>query len=209
MLDAPQYLCFYPVMASLRAFLNGLAPILGMTGATLYERQRVLTTLGVLEAAPGRGPGSGVPLTADGVAAVIISLLATDALSEVDQRVVALCNAVFVPDHRPWHHHKGNPTFKAELGRALSGQPLASFKSDPDKEYVNGIRVSRVWRGQITLGRSSILNFIPAPIRTRGGLTAAHSGPISLTAEIEDETLSRLIDFTRGALSQLEDEEEE
>jgi len=206
MLDAPQYLWSYPVMASLRAFLNGLAPILGMTGATLYERQRVLTTLGVLEATPGRGPGSGVPLTADGVAAVIISLLATDALSEVDKRVVALCNAVPQAVHDrgltmgDWKR-RGSPTFKTELGRVLSGLPMVWHDTHRRPNFV---RVSRVWRGQIIPSATGgqPLNFIPV-----GGLVH-RSEPISLTAEIEDETLHRLIDFTRGALSQLEEDEE-
>src|SRR6478735_4032377 len=81
-------------MAGLKSFLYGVAPILGVTGAILYERQRALVNLGVLKAEQGRGPGSGVPLSAENAAAVIISLLAAGSLSEVDERVVALCRAL-------------------------------------------------------------------------------------------------------------------
>src|SRR5271166_4852624 len=115
-------------MASLKSFLYGVAPILGTTGATLYERQRALVNLGVLKSAPGRGPGSGVPLTSESFAAVLISLLATDNLSEVDQRVVAICNAK--PEgatRRPSDEHVrwvriGKPTFQSEVAKVLSGQ---------------------------------------------------------------------------------------
>jgi hypothetical protein len=80
-------------MVGLKSFLYELGPLLGTTGIALYERQRILVNLGVIEAAPGRGPGSGVPLTADNIAAMIISVLAADAPSEIDQTVAALCNA--------------------------------------------------------------------------------------------------------------------
>ena len=94
-------------MASLKSFLYGVAPLLGMTGAALYERQRALVDLGVLEAVPGRGPGSGVPLTPENIAAVIISVLAAENLAEVDDRVVGIINAVpelaiEIPENPMW-----------------------------------------------------------------------------------------------------------
>jgi hypothetical protein len=80
-------------MMSLKAFLPQISRIFNSTPATLYERQRALVRLGVLDAADGRGPGSGVPLTADNLAALIIALGVTDNLSDTDQRVAKLCGA--------------------------------------------------------------------------------------------------------------------
>src|SRR5215831_16940231 len=80
-------------MASLKSFLQGVAPILGVSLATLYERQRALVRLGVLPPSTGAGPGSGVPFTAENFAAILISLLASDSLSDVDQSMVALFKA--------------------------------------------------------------------------------------------------------------------
>jgi hypothetical protein len=90
---ANNFLWFGLVMVGLKSFLYELGPLLGTTGIALYERQRLLVNLGVVEAVPGRGPGSGVPLTANNIAAMIISVLAADAPSEIDQTVAALCNA--------------------------------------------------------------------------------------------------------------------
>ena len=115
------------VMASLKSFFYGVAPILGVTGAALYERQRALVSLGVLKAAKGRGPGNGVPLTAENVAAVIISVLAARSLSEVDQYVVDLCEAQSEgtlpksPTRDLWAK-LGKPTFASDVGRVLTGK---------------------------------------------------------------------------------------
>src|SRR4051812_2434564 len=83
--DIHHFLWSALVMAGLKSFLHGLAPILGTTGAALYERQRALVALGVLKPTKGRGPGSGVPFTPYAEAAVLISLLTTDNLAEVDE----------------------------------------------------------------------------------------------------------------------------
>jgi hypothetical protein len=193
------------VMASLKSFLYGLAPILGMTGAALYERQRSLIALGVLEATPGRGPGSGVPLTADNIAAVVISVLAAENLSEIDKDVVALCKArpspALIVQGQRIHPNSPGITFKTEVGRALSGKTLASAEIPFTKAH--SISVSRPWRGQITVAPGESIEFATSkrkPIFTE---------PITITAEIEYDTLTRLIDFTRGALSQLAEEENE
>jgi hypothetical protein len=80
-------------MASLKALLPRLAPIIGMSVDALYERQRALVRHGVLRPVAGRGPGSGVEFSADSVAALLISIGATDSLSEVDGRIVGYCEA--------------------------------------------------------------------------------------------------------------------
>jgi hypothetical protein len=76
---------------SLKSALPDLAGPLDMTTAALYERQRALVRAGLLRARPGRGPGSGVPTDAKSVAMLLISLLATSSLSEVEEwtRIIA------------------------------------------------------------------------------------------------------------------------
>lgn len=187
-------------MASLKSFLSGAAPTLGVTPATLYERQRALVGLGVLTPIEGRGRGSGVPFTAENFAAVLISLLATDSLSEVNKNVVALCRARPSPQTTVGRtlNFAGNTTFKAEVGRALSGERLLS-----DDTGAHSISVSRPWRGQITVAPGESVEFATSkhkPIFTE---------PITITAEIEYDTLRRLVDFTSGALSLSEGDDDE
>jgi hypothetical protein len=81
------------MIGGLKTYLPRLAEIVGSTPAALYERQRALTRLGLLIPQAGRGPGSGIKLSADSVAAMVISLMATENLSDVDERMVRLCNA--------------------------------------------------------------------------------------------------------------------
>jgi hypothetical protein len=80
-------------MSSLKAFLLQLADVIGTTPAALYERQRALVRQGVLRPLVGRGPGSGVKLSADAVAALLISMGAAGSLSEVDSRIIKYCEA--------------------------------------------------------------------------------------------------------------------
>jgi hypothetical protein len=80
-------------MSSLKAFLPQLADVIGTTPAALYERQRALVRQGVLHPLVGRGPGSGVELSADAVAALLISVGAAWSLSEVDSRIIKYCQA--------------------------------------------------------------------------------------------------------------------
>src|SRR5262245_15977542 len=108
-------------MAGLKSFLQGVAPILGVSPAALYERQRALVSIGVLEATTGRGPGSGVPFTADNVAAILISLLAAESLSKVDKCVADLCSAPPVnltttKEFKKIWTKSGKPTFRSDVG---------------------------------------------------------------------------------------------
>lgn len=80
-------------MASLKASLPYLAPLFGLTTDALYERQRALVRHGVLKAIPGRGPGTGVPLSAHNLATLLIAVAAVNSLSEVDHRIIEFCEA--------------------------------------------------------------------------------------------------------------------
>jgi hypothetical protein len=103
-------------MASLKAFLPQLAKIVDMTPDALYTRQRALTQIGVLKATKGRGPGSGVALSGEAVAAMIIALMAADSLQETDQRVARTCNAVTKDGPCAW---TGAATFQSALAAVL------------------------------------------------------------------------------------------
>jgi hypothetical protein len=80
-------------MTSLKGYIPALARLLGMTPAALYERQRALVRAGMLPQSEGRGPGSGVRLTASSVAMLVICVLAADNLSTSEARVRAIAPA--------------------------------------------------------------------------------------------------------------------
>jgi len=102
-------------MASLKAFLPTLGDIFQMSHHGLYNRQRALVDLGVIQYVRGRGPGSGSPLTADGVAALLVSLLCANDLNGVGSSVVSTCNA------RRSDTHLVPTTFQDEVALCLSG----------------------------------------------------------------------------------------
>jgi hypothetical protein len=71
--------------ASLKGYIPALGRLLGLSPAALYERQRALVRDGLMAPEGGRGPGSGVRATAPSVALLLLSVLATDRLSELDR----------------------------------------------------------------------------------------------------------------------------
>jgi hypothetical protein len=66
---------------SLKSCIAALSAALNEAPGSLYERQRALVREGLLESAPGRGPGSGVKATPETVAMLLISILASVAWS--------------------------------------------------------------------------------------------------------------------------------
>jgi hypothetical protein len=136
----------------------------------------------------------------------LISLLAADSLSKVDKCVADLCGAtpvVLVPSaiYRKNWVKGGKPTFRSDVGRLLAGQkPIwnsgHNFKLDSFVE----IRVTRPWRGQLSNTAGQAFDYFP-----NGDIDEVMvSLSISITAAIEYQMLSKLIDFTKGALSQIE-----
>jgi hypothetical protein len=79
-------------MASLKSLIPALARQLDMKPAAIYERQRALVRAGLLEMQPGRGPGSGVLASPESVAMLLISLVATANLSEVERQTQVVAN---------------------------------------------------------------------------------------------------------------------
>jgi hypothetical protein len=126
-------------MASLKAFLPKVAAAFRTTPDALYSRQRALVRLGLLPVTEGKGPGSGVPLTADTLGVMIIALLAADTLAETDDRVVRLCDATpdkFASD-QTYKHFVGAKNFRSAVADVM-------FWGQWSKgHYVQTLRVSR------------------------------------------------------------------
>jgi hypothetical protein len=83
-------------MPSLTSFLPRIAPTLRLTTSALYERQRALVRMKLLPTPEGRGRGSGAEATADTVAMLVVSVLATDSLSETELYVQALAKSAYL-----------------------------------------------------------------------------------------------------------------
>lgn len=108
-------------MQSLRTMLPEICDILGITLAHAYERQRVLVKAGVLRARPGRGPGSGVPGTAQNLVTLLIALLLGDLREHPISTVKAITSAK--PVHRCAFH--GEARFGEVMTAILEADPLA------------------------------------------------------------------------------------
>lgn len=92
---------------SLKLFAPGMARLLGMTPAALYNRQRELVRAGLLEHEGHRGPGSGVRTTAGAVATLLIAALAEDGLSDVAGQTSRIIEAKTAADTgKIWLHRK-------------------------------------------------------------------------------------------------------
>jgi hypothetical protein len=80
-------------MASLTSFLPMLVSHLGISQAAIYERQRALVRLGLLPKPSGRGRGSGADATPQSTALIVLSVMATDNLSDMDERIASLAQS--------------------------------------------------------------------------------------------------------------------
>ena len=129
-------------MPSLKAFIPRLAGILNTTPAALYERQRALVREGLLTPEEGRGRGSGVRLSAEALAVLLIGLLVTDSLAEVASKSADMAEA------KPWPEKKcpitGKSKFKDAFAAVLEDRDLC--------KRVNNIKVSRSVFAEIKAG---------------------------------------------------------
>ncbi len=110
-------------MRSLKGYTPALARLLGTSPAALYERQRALVRAGMLDASEGRGPGSGVKTNAGSVALLIIAVLATDSLTETENRTRPIANAT--PVGNDFCPVTGAKTFFEALALVLSSEERA------------------------------------------------------------------------------------
>lgn len=121
-------------MSSLKGFIPALARLLGSSPSALYERQRALVRAGLLtsESSQSRGPGSGVRATAPAVAMLLIAVLATDNLSETEERATAVASGELQANKPPFTHL---PKFKDALAAILMQEGLC--------RQIEEVRVSR------------------------------------------------------------------
>jgi hypothetical protein len=114
-------------MGSLQASIVPLSKILGLNPHALYERQLALVAKGLLPSRTGRGPGSGTPLSAETVAVLLISMLATDSIKDSPEATRALCDVRLTSVSIGKEYELGNPpTFKAAMVNALSSDAVVS-----------------------------------------------------------------------------------
>jgi hypothetical protein len=78
------------MLPSTKSLIPFLADRLAIKPAAIYERQRELVRAGLMEQSPGRGPGSGVRATHRNLAMLLISVLTTSSLSEVNDEAGAI-----------------------------------------------------------------------------------------------------------------------
>jgi hypothetical protein len=73
----------------------------------------------------GRGPGSGTPLTASNLSALIISMLVTDTLVDIDERIICLCEAT--PSPGPACPFTGATNFRDALAAIIGSTKRAKL----------------------------------------------------------------------------------
>lgn len=185
-------------MASLKAFLPWIHAATGVSVDSLYERQRALARSGLLQSNPGRGPGSGTPLTANNLATFLIALLAADSLADIGTWVGDLCNAAPElsgrQEKQAWIK-QGKPNFRSEFAKILDIQPGWEWT---EKFGYASIRVTRFWLGEIireTPAGSHIVRFSV-------GEKARISSPMLLTSvTLDREPLLFIFGCYRDAIT--------
>jgi hypothetical protein len=114
---------------SLKAALPVFAKPFGLTPVAVYERQLALVRAGLLPMRGGRGPGSGVPLTPDTAATMLIALLTSDAI-DAAARVRTVSALKHVVGGEPYDRPVASkPTFGAALAEVLASKELAASVS--------------------------------------------------------------------------------
>jgi hypothetical protein len=169
-------------MVSLKAFLPKVAAAFRTTPDALYSRQRALVRLGLLPVTEGKGPGSGVPLTADTLGVMVIALLAADTLAETDERVVRLCEAT--PDR--FESDQTEKYFVAAQNFRSAVAEVMLWGQQSQGYYVNELRVSR-YQGELVLveGTGKKRKMLKKTFRVQQSDRAEAYSPIVRTAEID------------------------
>ena len=178
-------------MVGLKALLPQLAKLVGTTPAALYERQRALVRAGLLQGETGRGPGSGVRATPNSMAMLLITLLASDSLSETENRakVFAKLKSVTDGDWKPTRCSlTDKPTFASALACVLGSKSL-SEKVFAVMVSRNGPSASIFYRGEGANVQSLFGNFKPRP---------AAAGVIDVQAQIDGHRLRLIGDMLEG-----------
>ena len=161
----------------LKSFLPKVAARLQTSPGSLYEYQRRLVALRILKRHKGKGPGSGVRLTSENLAALILSQLFTENPSLVDDRVRWLCRSVPL-DHCPF---TGAKTLLEAVARIL-------LMSAPDRRPFQRLVL---FRDQLEAAIEFQLKPSEGPTRTffEAGRNFAELAPISTIRELRHASL--------------------
>jgi hypothetical protein len=153
-------------MISLKACCENLAPLLGLSPAALYERQRALIRVGELPQ-PIKGRGHGLAATAETVAVLVSAVMITDNLSDTDARVHQLGRA----RSRPRCQLTGKTFFADALA--------AVFAST---EHASKISRIRVFRGEL----AAQIYFFPKDTRPCEGPFVARDPEMTLFGRLRE-----------------------
>ena len=172
-------------MISLKAFLPVLSRFLELSPAALYERQRALVRLDLLPkpTAPGRKSGAAMA-TPDSVAIMLIAVLATDNLSDMDSRIQMFANkrAIDPATGKPGRcRFTGKHTFQEALTEVLSDSKIASPLSI---EVMRKAKTARLVSS--SGGGHRISEFGQGPHRKGVELKATFGDLFSLSRELEE-----------------------
>ena len=173
-------------MISLKAFLPTLSVLVELSPAALYERQRALVRLDLLPTPQARGRNSGGAMTTpDAVAMLLISVLATDNLSEMNSRIGTLAHRVaFDPRTGKASHCRitGAKTLRDAVAAVLAESTKAE---DLNLEIARKANTARLVDTG-TLPLYPIPSQFGRPAKIRGvELTAVFSDLLSLSRELE------------------------
>jgi hypothetical protein len=182
---------------SLKSYVPALARTLGMPTATVYERQRSLTRLDLLDPGAASGPGSGVQITSSAkeVALLIIACLASDTIAAAGTRARAVAEATPVNEKYCPFTHMG--TFGSALARVLT--------STAQSRRVIEIKISRsAARAEIVYRDIKMKQRISAFV----GSTGADEPAIAVAATLKAKALQAIAADVQAMLHLLFDEQD-
>jgi hypothetical protein len=183
---------------SLRSYLPKLSELLGLTPIALYERQRELVRAGLLKSEGTRGPGAGVRLSAESIAVLLISALATDNLSQVAERTSELAAATsLVYDENSGSPPKripcpvtGASRFKDVLTKIIADPQLAKRASRVTVR--RDVREADIMMTTLSMGNSQEMKRIYFTPRRHSRQPQFGRRGISVTARMEKDTLIKI-----------------
>lgn len=186
-----------------------MAALLGVSFAVCYERQKALIRAGILPLLPGRGPGSGVRLTPEAIAALLVAVMGTDTLAAAASATAEL----LASRSRDWPIDGGH-TLKDALVAMITRPDLA--------RQIDEIEISRGSRLVIIRGNYSaaadfdaehtgdVSHFVPADALdsffgehepTYEHDDASSGGGIEITATLRRGSLQRFLASAREVLA--------
>jgi hypothetical protein len=172
----------------LKASLPALAGILGETRISLQERQKLLVAEGLLETVPGHGPGSGVRLSPQSVAMLLIGCLAAVNMGQLGPRARAIAETTMTPACGL----TGATTFADALTRLIADEAMAARVTAIKVAVTHGYALIEFDRGSSEFKG-------PMPMKTEIGLLSTERG-LSIEIAIATDTIRALSAAVAGQL---------